>query len=455
MICGRRPFGAPLMSPDARLTRRRFACSLGTVGAAWLAVPWRTAGAAVTEDRDAKTVSASAQLRLLGPQLVAILRRHINLGYTPGAIALVALGDALEVVAAGEQSRETAAPLRTDSLFRISSMTKPVTAAAAMMLVQDGRLRLHDAVERWLPELARRRVLRDIGAELDDTVRAKRPITVEDLLSFRCGLGILPSPPDAYPIQRRISELKLVGFGPPDPASPLTPDEWLKRLGTLPLMAQPGEQWLYNTGAYILGVLLARASGTSLPELLSRRVFEPLGMKDTGFFVPASQLSRLVSAYRLEAGRAVLYDAPSNSAWHAPPAFPDGGAGLVSTADDYLAFSRFLLARGRVAGRALLAESAVDAMTRDQLTAAQRAAGAPILGTGRGWGLGLSVVAQGAVAGLPAGSFGWNGGLGTTWLAERYSGRTVIVLTQTMFSSPAPPALHQEVWRAVFAPAVV
>ena len=334
-------------------------------------------------------------------------------------------------------------------------MTKPITAAAAMMLVGEGRLRLHDPIERWLPELADRRVLKDIGAELDDTVPAKRRITLEDLLTFRCGLGDLLAPAETYPIQRRIAELQLVGFGPPDPASPIAPDEWLKRLGTLPLMAQPGEQWLYNTGASILGVLLARASRTSLPELLSRRVFEPLGMKDTGFFVPASQLSRLVSAYRLEAGRVVLYDAPVESAWKTAPAFPDGGAGLLSTADDYLAFSRFLLTRGRVTGRSLLSEAAVDTMTRDQLTATQRASGAPILGTGRGWGLGMSVVAQPAAAGLPAGAFGWNGGLGSSWVADPHSGRTVIVLTETMFSSPTPPALHQEIWRAVFAPAIV
>ena len=444
------------MRADTRVKRRRCVCALAGVGAASLTGSWRGVAAMIAREGNANAVSASEELKLLGPQLVAILRRHVNLGYTPGAVVVVARGDAVELTVVGEQARTAAAaPVRTDSIFRISSMTKPVTATAAMILVEEGRLRLHDPVDRWIPELANRRVLRAPDAELDDTVPARRPITVDDLLTFRCGLGILLGAPDTYPIQRRIAELELVGFGPPDPASALTPDEWLKRLGTLPLMAQPGEQWLYNTGSCVLGVLLARVAGASLPELLRRRVFEPLGMKDTGFYVPASQLSRLVSAYRLEAGRTVVYDAPGASAWQKPPAFPDAGAGLVSTAEDYLAFSRFLLARGRVLGQTLLPVAAVDAMTRDQLTANQRASGAVILGNGRGWGFGMAVVVEPHAAGLPAASYGWNGGLGSSWVADPRSGRTVIVLTETMFSSPAPPALHQEIWRAVFAPSIV
>jgi CubicO group peptidase (beta-lactamase class C family) len=444
------------MHANSRALRRRCICALASSAAAALTVPWRASAAGPSGQGDANVVSASEELRLLGPQLVAIVRRHVNLGYTPGAVVVVARGNAVEMTVVGEQARGGgAAAVRTDSIFRISSMTKPITAAAAMMLVEEGRLRLRDPIDRWIPELANRRVLREPGAELDNTVPARRSITLEDLLTFRCGLGIRLAVPEGYPIERKIAELQLVGFGPPDPASTLSPDEWLKRLGTLPLMAQPGEAWLYNTGAYILGVLLARAAGASLPELLRRRLFEPLGMKDTGFYVPASQLSRLVNAYRLEAGRTVLYDAPGASAWQQPPAFPDGGAGLVSTAEDYLAFSRFLLSGGRVVGGALLRPSTVETMTHDQLTAMQRAAGAPILGSGRGWGFGMSVVTQPHAAGLPSGCFGWNGGLGSTWVADPGSGRSVIVLTETLFSSPAPPALHQEIWRAVFAPSVV
>jgi len=438
----------------AHITRRSFTSALSGLGAAllWLS-PRAFPGTQDAQQQSNRMTDATRELKAIAVQLLAILRRHIDSGYTPGAVALVAQGGRAEVVAVGNQASEGVSPMRTDSIFRISSMTKPVTAAAALRLVQDGKLRLHEPIDRWLPELAKRRVLRQIGAELDDTVPAKRAITLEDLLTFRCGLGVVLAPEDTYPIQRRISELQLVGFGAPDPASPIGPDEWLRRLGTLPLMAQPGERWLYNTGACILGVLLARVSAISLPALLQKRVFEPLGMKDTAFFVPESKLSRLASAYRLEAGRAQLYDAPSTSAWRAAPAFSDGAAGLLSTADDFLAFSRFVLGRGRVGGRHLLSEAAINAMTTDYLTPAQRSDGAPILGPGRGWGFGMSVVAQSTAAGLPQGSYGWNGGLGTTWLADPQSGRTAILLTQTMFTSPAAPAVHQEVWRAVFAPA--
>lgn len=155
---------------------------------------------------------------------------------------------------------------------------------------------------------------------------ARRAITVADLLTFRFGMGIVLVPSGTYPIQRKITELSLLGFGAPDPASALTPDEWIKRLATLPLMAQPDEEWMYNTGSYVLSVLLARASGQSLPQLLQERIFEPLGMRDTGFFVPAEKLSRLVAAYRPTGRGLELYDAPTDSAWKVPPAFPDGGA---------------------------------------------------------------------------------------------------------------------------------
>jgi len=401
---------------------------------------------------NAMTAAHSRELQSIGLAASTILERHLKAGYIAGAVALVGRGSAAEVVVVGDKAREQTSPLRSDSIFRISSLTKPITAAVTLMLLEEGRLRLDEPVERWLPELARRRVLKTISSPLDDTVWARRAITVEDLLTFRCGLGILLAPPDTYPIQRQIAALGLPGFGPPEPASRMAPDEWMHRLGTLPLMAQPGEQWMYNTGSVILGVLLERASGHSFPDLLRRRLFEPLGMNDTGFFVPEGKRDRLVGAYRLDAGRLQLYDAPDKSAWASAPAFPDGGAGLVSTADDYLAFSRLVLGGGRLTGRHLLSEVSVAAMTHDHLTAEQRAGGAAILGGGRSWGYGTSVVVQKTAAGLPPGAFGWNGGLGSTWVADPTSGLTAILLTQTMFTSPEVPAMHQEFWHAVFSP---
>jgi CubicO group peptidase (beta-lactamase class C family) len=380
----------------------------------------------------------------------AALEAHVAKGCAPGLVALIGQGAEAEVIVVGDKSTESSDPMRRDSIFRISSLTKPVTAAAAMMLIEDGQLRLDEAVDRLLPELANRRVLRQIDSPLHDTTPANRAITVEDLLTLRLGLGIIIAPADAYPIQQKISELKVVGFGPPDPASPFAPDEWIKRLGTLPLMAEPGERWMYDTSSHVLGVLLARASGMSLADLLRERVFEPLDMHDTGFFVPPGNLDRLVDAYRPKSGILELYDAAGDSAWKLAPAFPDGAGGLVSTADDYFAFSRFVLGRGQVFGRRLLSEASIAAMTTDHLTSAQRTGGLPFLDHGRGWGFGMSVVIGETVEGLPSGAFGWSGGLGTSWMADAQPGLTAILLTQTMFTSPEGPALHEEFWRVVF-----
>jgi CubicO group peptidase (beta-lactamase class C family) len=394
-------------------------------------------------------------LKLIGLQVGGIFQAHIASGYMPGAVALISRGERVEIVIVGRQSQEAPDPMRRDSLFRISSMTKPITAVAAVMLIDEGRLHLDAPVEHWLPELKHRRVLRHLDGDLADTVAALRPITVSDLLTFRCGLGVLLVSPDSYPILKEIRAQGLLGFSPPDPSAPLRPDEWLHRLGALPLMMQPGEHWLYNTGSYILGVLLARASGKSLPELLQKRIFEPLGMYNTAFYVPEGARARFVTAYRTEGGRSLAFDNPVSTAWGTPPAFPDAGAGLISCADDYFRFALLLLNRGRHEGRQLVSEALVDRMLTDQLTDAQRQEGLPILGPGRGWGFGVSVVHEQAAQGLPVGAYGWNGGLGTTWIADPKSGLGVIVMTQTVFASPTPPAVHEEVWRAVFSPAVL
>jgi CubicO group peptidase (beta-lactamase class C family) len=380
----------------------------------------------------------------------ALLGQHVAKGYAPGVVALIGRGAEAEVIVVGNTATQSPNPIQRDSIFRISSMTKPITAAAAMMLIEDRTLRLDEPVDRWLPELSNRRVLRHIDSALDDTTLATRAITVEDLLTLRLGLGIVLAPPGAYPIQRRISELRLIGFGPPDPASPITPDEWLKRVGTLPLMAQPGERWMYDTSSHVLGVLVARASSMSLPAFLQERVFEPLAMKDTGFFVPPGKLDRFVGAYRPTSGILELYDAAADSAWGAAPAFPDGAGGLVSTADDYFAFSRLVLGQGQTKGRRLLSEASVAAMTTDYLTSAQRTGGRPFLDPGRGWGFGMSVVSGESVEGLPLGAYGWSGGLGTSWMTDPRSELTTILLTQTMFTSPEAPALHEKFWDCVF-----
>jgi CubicO group peptidase (beta-lactamase class C family) len=382
----------------------------------------------------------------LRPALEAFLSR----GYAAGLVALVGHGHTSEVIALGTQSIEDGAPMRRDSIFRIASMTKPITAAAAMMLIEDGRLRLEQPIDELIPELAHREVLRRLDGPLEDVVPAARAIRVEDLLSFRLGWGIVLAPPNSSPLLRRISELELLGFGAPNPASPLTSDAWLARLATLPLMAQPGERWLYNTGSYVLGTLIERASRAPLADFLQERIFEPLRMPDTGFFVPPAKIDRLVSAYRRAARGLKRVDAPAGGAWAAAPAFFDGAAGLVSTVDDYFRFSRMLLGSGELDGVRILSPSSVAAMTTNQLTPAQIADGRVVLGAGRGWGYGLFVVEQTTPEGIPPGAFGWAGGLGSTWTADPHSATSAILMTQTLFDSPDHPAIHKEFVRQVF-----
>lgn len=374
-------------------------------------------------------------------QMTANLQNAIAAGHAPGLVGLVARGDDVHVVTLGQMAFDGPA-MQRDSIFRIASMTKPVTAVATLMLIEDGTLKLDDPVETLLPELADRHVLRRLDGPVDDTVPAARPITVEDLLTFRCGWGLILEPPGTYPIQQQIADLGIVGFGPPDPHMPFDQDEWMRRLSTLPLFAQPGERWLYTTGSNILGVLIARASGQSFGDVLSERIFDPLGMVDTGFHLPPAKLERLVTAYRPGDGALEVLDEPATGGWSRPPAFEQGDAGLVSTADDYLAFARFLLAGGQQDGRRLLAEDLVRAMIRDQLSSAQRLDGANILQDNRGWGYGLSVAVAETANGTPPGTIGWSGGYGTRWQSDPASGLTTILLTQRMFDGPKPAAVY-------------
>lgn len=383
-----------------------------------------------------------------GPVRV-VAQRHVEAGAVTGAVVLVAQGEEAGVTAVGTKAAGAPEPMQRDTIFRIASMSKPIVAAAALVLVEEGRLSLDEPVERWLPELARRRVLKRLDGPLEDTVPANRPISVLDLLTFRCGLGVLMARPGTYPIQRQIAELGLVGFGPPDPGAPLGPDEWMRRLGQLPLMAQPGETWIYTTGSAVLGVLISRLEGKPLAQVLEERIFAPLGMADSGFFVPPAKQCRLAAAYKPRPQGLTLTDGVTDSLWGRPPAFPAGDAGLVSTCDDFFKFSRSLAPAG---GRGPLGAASIAAMTANQLTAAQRPPGDFILGADRGWGYGLGVQTAVSPEGVPVGAFGWDGGLGTTWRVDPGSGRTVIVLTQTAFTNPDPPSIHKDVWSAVFRP---
>ena len=384
-----------------------------------------------------------------------IMAGHVAHGQIPGIVTLVSRRGDIHVDAVGAKAFG-GAPIQRDTIFRITSMTKPITAAAAMILVEECTLRLDEPVDRLLPELADRRVLRRPDAPLDDTVPANRAITVRDLLTFRMGFGLVMAPPGTYPIQKALSDLQIVGFGPPDPSTPHDPDEWMRRLATLPLMSQPGERWMYNTGSYVLGVLIARASGRPLEAFLRERIFEPLGMKDTAFSVPAAKLDRLASCYRSspEAGAPELCDGVRDSKWSRPPAFPDGGAGLVSTIDDYFAFGQMMLDKGKAGGKhgreRILSRPSVEAMTTDQLTPEQRAGTGVFLESGRGWGFGVSIVlGRDDVSAVP-GRFGWDGGYGTSWATDPKEELVGILMTQRLMDSPSAPGVVLDFWTSAY-----
>jgi CubicO group peptidase (beta-lactamase class C family) len=370
--------------------------------------------------------------------LHAAAERHLGDDRVPGLVALVARGGQVHVEALGTLS-VGGSPVARDSIFRIASTTKPITAAATLALAAEGLIGLDEPVDRLLPELAGRRVLRSMDGPLEDTVPAARAITARDLLTFTFGMvGEMFASPTPWPAVAATAKLGLATIGPPDPPVPPDPDTWIARLGSLPLLAQPGERWMYNTGAQVLGVLAARAAGQPFSEVLTTRIFEPLGMRDTGFWT--ADTHRLATAYQPTPDGLVVLDAPGGK-WSRPPRFGDGAAGLVSTADDLLAFARMLLG----GGAPVLPADAVRAMTTDQLTPAQKARGGLLPGffNGRSWGFCQAVYDSGA--------FGWDGGLGTSWLVDPSQDLTVIVLTQRMFESPHPPQVHRDIQAAAYA----
>lgn len=373
-------------------------------------------------------------------------------GEAPGLVGLVSRGGETHVFTAGTLAYGGDQPMGRDTIFRIASMTKPVTAAAAMMLIEEGKLSLEEPVGRLAPELAVLKVLPRLDAALSEAVPAPRPVTVEDVMSFRLGWGVILAPPGTYPVQRVIEAQRIMGFGPPDPTVPYGPDEYLRRLGQLPLFSPPGRDWRYTTGSNVLGVLISRAAGRPLPELLSERIFEPLGMKDTGFFVPSEKLTRLPPAYAFHDGAPVVQD-PPDGAHSRRPAFPAGDSGLVSTADDFLAFARFLETGRDREGRTLLRPASLGAMKTNHLTPEQARGGAPILSPGQGWGYGMGVMFGENPQGQPIGAYGWAGGRGTSWLTEPERGLIALLLTQRAFDSPGGPAMHQAFHAAALAAA--
>ncbi|GII64397.1 serine hydrolase [Sphaerisporangium krabiense] len=386
-----------------------------------------------------------------------VLARHVDSGKIPGLVALVGRGEETHVEAIGTMCHDGGAPMRPDTIFRMASTSKPVTMAAAMVLLDECRLRLDDLVEPWLPELADRRVLKRIDGPLDDTVPARRPITVRDVLTSTFGLG-MDMTSLGTPIMGAIFERGLTPQGPePMPE----PDEWMRRLGTLPLMHQPGERWQYHIGNDLLGVLVARVTGRSFETFLRERVFEPLGMKDTGFHVPADKIDRLPPLYAPDprTGEFHVWDPAEGGRHSEPPAFQGGGGGLVSTADDYHAYFRMLLDRGTHGSERILSRPAVELMTTNRLTAEQQAARTAMatdnvhvsFGQGQhgGWGFGMAVrTYRGDYA--PIGQFGWDGGSGTSTYADPQNQVIGILLTQVGLSTPDAARVMHDFWTTLY-----
>lgn len=386
-----------------------------------------------------------------------VLARYVDSGRIPGLVALVSRGDETHVEAIGTMRHDGGAPMRRDTIFRMASTSKPVAVAAAMILLDECRLRLDDPVDPWLPELADRRVLKRIDGPLDDTVPARRPITVRDLLTSTFGLGMDMTSLGA-PIMNAIFEQ---GLTPNLPEPMPEPDEWMRRLGELPLMHQPGERWQYQISNDLLGVLVARVTGQSFETFLRERVFDPLGMKDTGFHVPADQIDRLPPLYAPDpqSGEFLVWDAAEGGRHSGPPAFQGGGGGLVSTADDYHAYFRMLLNGGMHGSERILSRPAVELMTTNRLTPEQNAARNAMaadnvhvsFGQGQhgGWGMGMAVrTYRGDYASI--GQFGWDGGSGTSTYADPDKRLTGILLAQVGMSVPDPARLIHDFWTTLY-----
>jgi CubicO group peptidase (beta-lactamase class C family) len=366
-------------------------------------------------------------------RLHRVMERHVASGYVPGLVALVHRGEETHVEALGTRVLGKDAPMRRDTIFRLASATKPITAAAVLMLLEECELRLDDPLTELLPELRDARVLREPTGPLDDTVAADRAITTRDLLTFASGYGADFGNLDS-PLMTKMSQIG-VQAGPVAPD--LTPEEWLRRLGTLPLAHQPGHGWLYNHGSDLAGIVISRVTGQPLSHFLRERIFTPLGMQDTAFFVPPEKLSRFGPEYRETDDSSLIVDDPADGHFSRPPIFEQGSGGLVTTADDLLAFQRFLLGGGRAGSQRLLSRASVSLLQTNQLSAAQ---GQP-LGPDQGWTFGCSVDLRQTGLGSSAGRYGWIGGSGTAVYADPRAGSIDILLTQRLMEGPGSPPM--------------
>jgi|SRR5579859_2904972 len=370
-------------------------------------------------------------------QIQKVLEDAVNSEKLAGAAAVVWRDGSIQTACAGWRDMESHLPVERDTIFRIASMTKPITSVAALMLVDEGRIALNDPISEYAPEFSQMRVLRSPDGPLEETEKSARAITFQDLLTHRSGLtyGEFHRGPIARAYRDALGR---------DIDSDIAPDDWIARLANLPLIGQPGSAMYYGSSTDLLGFLIARIEGASLGALLERRIFGPLGMKDTGFFVPQEKRNRRAAAHgfdeqgkltkRITWGDAVVPERPQNMAYES------GGAGLWSTIDDYLKFARLFLGDGAVDGVRLLRPETLAMLMTNQLTAAQRAnsgyLGQKPFAAGRGFGLGVSVVLETDKTDfLPRGGVGtvsWPGAYGGWWQADPNDRSVFVFLAHNM-----------------------
>ena len=365
-------------------------------------------------------------------RLDTIVRARVAAGEAAGAVVLLERRGQVHVAVSGVQDLASGAPMRRDSIFRVASMTKPVVAVAAMSLVEETKIRLDDPVDRFLPELAGRKVLRDPKGSLDDTVPAERALSLRDLLTFRAGVGTVFGNEGTYPLQTAILAAKIEASVVP---RDLAPEDMLARYAALPLMHQPGTVWRYHNAYDLLGILVARVAGKPLDQVIAERVTGPLGMKDTGFHVPDDKLDRLTTAYELDRVTKMLglFGGGPASPQHRSVR-PVGAVGLFSTADDMLAFGQMMRHDGKLGRTRLLARPTVEAMRTDQIPEEQKAVSPFFKGfwDNRGWGFGVSMITRRTSPSASPGRFGWDGALGTTWFSDPREDMTALFMTQRM-----------------------
>jgi len=385
------------------------------------------------DNKSSKSGFSSEKLAAIAPTLQSV----VDAGDLSGFVTLLFhKGEIAQVNTLGHRDIATKAPMTRDTLFRIMSMTKPVTSVAALMLMEEGKLRLDDPITKWAPEFAEMRVLEKADGPLDDTYPSPRAITIEDLFTHRSGLAY------AFSSMGPIAKAYQDALG--DPVNnPTSPDSWLKALAKLPLSYAPGERFHYSVSTDVLGFIVGRIEGKPFRDVLKERLLAPLGMPDTDFYVPKEKNARAATVYRQNQETGALH--PLAFTQHAaPPAFCGGGGGLISTADDYLKFARMMMNKGELDGRRYLKPETIALMCTNRLTPEQRAIlflGAIPMWDGMGFGLGVSIIDHPEKLGFlgmgAKGAFGWPGAFGTWWQGDPANDLVILYLIQN--SVPLEP----------------